>query len=84
MKKAVEVFHYDLAITDRHVENNIPRTFAYCANVHDEQQFTTAPENAERIGELFCEAISQAAVRLDLRCPLSGTYSIGNNWKETH
>jgi len=84
MKKAVEVFHYDLAVTDRHVENNIPRTFAYCANVHDEQQFTTAPENAERIGELFCEAISQAAIRLDLRCPLSGTYSIGNNWKETH
>ena len=84
MKKAVEVFHYDLATVDRHVENNLPRTFSYCANVHDEQQLTTAPENAETIGELFCQSISQAALRLNLRCPLSGTYAIGKNWKETH
>ena len=27
---------------------------------------------------------SNAGIDLDIRCPLTGEYIIGNNWKETH
>ena len=84
MKTAVDIFHFDLATEAGHVVNGYPKTFAYCANVHDEQQITTDQKYADELGKMFCRAITLAAERLKLRCPLSGTYSIGNNWKETH
>jgi len=30
------------------------------------------------------EAIEEAGVALGLRCPVTGEYHVGNNWKETH
>lgn len=84
MKTAVDIFHFDLATEAGHVVNGYPKTFAYCANVHDEQQITTDEKYAEELGTMFCRAVTLAAERLKLRCALSGTYKIGNNWKETH
>lgn len=84
MKKALVVFHYDLATKAGFVVDDYPVNFAYVANVHDEVQLSADPEIADQLGQLFCQAITQAAERLNMRCPLSGTYQIGNNWKETH
>lgn len=84
MKKAVEVFHYDLAANAGFVRDGYPVNFSYVANVHDEVQLSVDPDDAPVVGQLFADAITLAAERLKMRCPLSGTYQIGQNWKETH
>ena len=78
MKMALVLFHYECAA-------DIPRdAFGYCANVHDEVQIEADPCVAEEIGQRFCEAITLAGERLGVRCPLSGSAAVGDNWKETH
>lgn len=84
MKKALVVFHYELATEAGHVVDEQPMTFKYCANVHDEVQMSCEPEHAETLGKLFAQAIAIAGERLGLRCPTSGSYDIGENWLETH
>lgn len=59
-------------------------TVFLCANVHDEQQFEALPDFAENVGQAFADAITEAGVRLDVRCPLSGSYDIGPTWADTH
>jgi DNA polymerase-1 len=73
MKKALQIFD-----TAPHGE------FGYCANVHDEVQLETAPENAEWLGRAFADAIVTAGELLNVKCPLAGEFSVGNNWAETH
>lgn len=84
MKKALVVFHFDVAPKAGHVVNNQPITFKYCANVHDEVQLSVQPEYAKEIGQLFAKSIEIAGTQLELKCPVSGSYDIGDNWKETH
>lgn len=84
MKKALVTFHFDLATEAGHVVDGKPVTFNYCANVHDEVQMSVRPEHAETIGKLFAQAITKAGELLKLKCPVSGSYDIGDNWKETH
>jgi DNA polymerase-1 len=84
MKKALVVFHFELATAAGHVVDGKPKTFAYCANVHDEVQLSVQPEYAEEIGQMFADAICIAGERLNLKCPVSGSYDIGENWRETH
>ena len=84
MKKAMQVFHYDLAVKNKLVVDGQLKGFAYVANVHDEVQFSSDPDVADTVGQTFADSITEAAVRLVKRCPLSGTYEIGDNWKETH
>lgn len=52
--------------------------------VHDELQFECKPEYAELLGKTAAQCVESAAVRLGFRVPMSGTYSIGDNWSETH
>jgi hypothetical protein len=52
--------------------------------VHDEAQIECRPEIADLVGKAFVDAIKDAGVAYGLRCPLSGEYSIGANWRETH
>ena len=55
--------------------------------VHDEWQTLVLTEDesvATRLGELQAEAIKLAGEKLNVRCPLSGSYRIGKNWAETH
>lgn len=84
MKKALVVFHFDLATKAGHVVDDVPVHFNYCANVHDEVQMSVRPQHAASVGSLFAEAIKVAGEQLNLKCPTSGSYDIGNNWKETH
>ena len=76
MKKALVIFNNKLkcGIIDA----------KFCANVHDEWQVEVLEEDAERVGKMGVAAIEEAGVALKLRCPTTGEYHVGNNWKETH
>jgi DNA polymerase I len=56
----------------------------FCANVHDEWQIEVPEEDADRVGRMAVKAIEDAGKYFKMRCPLTGEYSVGNNWKETH
>ena len=84
MKKAAQVFHYAFAVKKQLVVDGQLKGFAYVANVHDEVQFSADPDVADVVGKTFADSITEAAARLGMRCPLSGTHEIGDNWKETH
>jgi DNA polymerase-1 len=84
MKKALQVFHYDMCASEGYVVNDMPVHFNYCANVHDEVQMSCEPDHAEKLGGMFADAITKAGEELCLRCPTSGSYDIGSSWKETH
>ncbi len=58
--------------------------YALCANVHDEVQIECRPDIAEDVGRSFAESITEAGRRLNVRCPLAGSYDIGTTWAETH
>jgi DNA polymerase I-like protein with 3'-5' exonuclease and polymerase domains len=80
MKKA-------LCILDSEIQNRgyAPGAdYEFMVNVHDEWQIECRPEIADEIGKLGCEAITQAGEHFQFRCPLSGSYKVGNTWAETH
>jgi len=52
--------------------------------IHDEWQTETLERNAERVGVTQAEAIASSTERFGLRCPMAGSYKIGDNWFETH
>jgi DNA polymerase I-like protein with 3'-5' exonuclease and polymerase domains len=52
--------------------------------IHDEIQFSCAPEHADELGRTFCNALSKAGKTLKFNCPIDGEFSVGANWKETH
>lgn len=54
------------------------------AYVHDEVQFSCAPENAKEFGQVFVDCIKRAGEILNVKCPLDGEYKVGKNWAETH
>ena len=87
MKKALALWHFDRAVTLELVD---PGTFlvkgdwAYCANVHDEVQNECDPDLSKIIGQGFADSITQAGIELGVRCPLAGTFDVGENWKATH
>lgn len=56
----------------------------FVANVHDEWQMEVVEEDAEKVGKMAVQAITEAGKVLGLRCPLAGEYKVGNNWAETH
>jgi DNA polymerase I-like protein with 3'-5' exonuclease and polymerase domains len=58
--------------------------YKFVANVHDEWQIEVEVGRADEAGKLGVEAIAEAGIVLSMRCPLSGEYKVGNNWKETH
>jgi len=58
--------------------------YKFVANVHDEWQIEVEEKRADEVGKLGVQSIADAGVILNMRCPLSGEYRVGNNWKETH
>lgn len=51
---------------------------------HDEAQWETAPEYADRVGEIAVEAARLAGEKLKFRCPVGAEYSKGLTWYDTH
>ena len=76
MKKAIVIF-------DSKVKQN-KWNIKMVAWVHDEAQIECAPDIADAVGKAFVDAIREAGEFYNLRCPLSGEYSVGRNWRETH
>ena len=76
MKKA-------LVLLEKEIEKNNIDALPV-ANVHDEFQYQVKENQADKLGQLAVQAITNAGNELNLRCPLTGEYKIGNNWKETH
>jgi DNA polymerase I len=76
MKEALVVFKKEL---QRH---KIWHEFK--ANVHDEFQIECREEDADRVGQLGKDAIKQAGINFNMKCPLDGEYKYGRTWKETH
>lgn len=85
MKKALAIFHFELCREAGYVDDRgYTVNFNYCANVHDEVQKSAPDGHIQILCGLFAKAITLAGERLGVRCPLSGSFDIGNNWKETH
>jgi DNA polymerase I-like protein with 3'-5' exonuclease and polymerase domains len=76
MKQALVIFNKEL--------RNAKIDFKFVANVHDEWQIEVEESRAEEVGMLGVKAITNAGIELSMRCPLTGEYKVGNNWKETH
>lgn len=51
---------------------------------HDEFQFEAHPSIAEELGQAIVESMEEAGRRLKLQCPMTGEYTVGANWAETH
>ena len=58
--------------------------YKFVANVHDEWQIEVEEAYADMVGKVGVQAIEQAGRVLEMRCPLTGDYKVGNSWKETH
>lgn len=56
----------------------------FVVNVHDEWQMEVAAKDAEKVGQMAVQAITEAGKALGLRCPLAGEYKVGSNWADTH
>jgi len=58
--------------------------YMFVGNIHDEFQAEVREDHAEEFARLAERAIAEAGKPFNLRCPLSGSATIGNTWKETH
>jgi len=76
MKKALVLFNEQI------VKNKWPVKIV--VNVHDEFQWETTEKYATITGEAGKQAIIDAGLFYNLRCPLDGEYKIGKSWRETH
>jgi DNA polymerase I-like protein with 3'-5' exonuclease and polymerase domains len=56
----------------------------FVANVHDEFQIECKEDIADLVGKAGVQAIKEAGLAYNLRCPLDGEYKVGANWRETH
>lgn len=74
MKQALVIFS----------ESIKPYNAKIVGNIHDEWQVEVPEEHADTVGKLGVEAIIAAGLHFEMRCPLDGEYSIGDNWSETH
>jgi hypothetical protein len=56
----------------------------FVGNVHDEGQLDAKTSDAETIGQVCCDAITEGGLALGFKVPLSGKYKVGANWAECH
>ena len=58
--------------------------YTRCAYVHDEQQFSVLPSEAERVAELLVEAAPLAGQYYKFKVPITAASDIGDSWAATH
>jgi DNA polymerase I-like protein with 3'-5' exonuclease and polymerase domains len=80
MKKALVIFNESLRVSGL----SSPVDYAFVLNVHDEWQLEVKPELAGEVGTKAVDSIRAAGTYFHLRCPLSGEFKIGDNWRDTH
>jgi hypothetical protein len=56
----------------------------FVANIHDEFQMEVPEHLAAEVGEMGKDAIRDAGIALNLRCPLAGSFDKGHNWADSH
>jgi len=52
--------------------------------IHDEIQVATKEEYTEVVGNALVHCAKKAGEAFDFKVPLDSSYSVGNNWSETH
>jgi DNA polymerase-1 len=80
MKKALVLFEASVASPLRSTGGIVE----YVANVHDEFQIETEETHAEFIGKSAADCITRAGEHFNFRCPLAGSYGVGDSWRDTH
>jgi len=58
--------------------------YTRCAYVHDEQQFSVLPSEAERVARLLVEAAPLAGQYYKFKVPITAASDIGDSWASTH
>ena len=58
--------------------------YTRCAYVHDEQQFSVIPREAERVAEILVNAAPLAGDYYKFRVPITAASDIGKSWSDTH
>lgn len=58
--------------------------YEFVANIHDEWQIECDEAIAEEVGRMAVDAIRLAGEHYNFRCPLTGGYSVGRTWADTH
>lgn len=60
--------------------------FHFVANIHDEFQMEVKDDGVspDLVGSLAADCIRRAGDHFNFRCPLSGSYSTGRTWADTH
>jgi len=52
--------------------------------VHDEIQCAVKTVHSDKLGKLCVQAIENVGEQYKLRCPITGEYKVGENWRDTH
>ena len=60
------------------------RDYTRCAYVHDEQQFSVIPNEADTVARLLENAALRAGEYYNFRVPITAAADVGNNWAATH
>ena len=58
--------------------------YTRCAYVHDEQQFSVVPAEAERVADLLVKAAPIAGQYYRFKVPITAASDIGDSWAATH
>ena len=58
--------------------------YTRCAYVHDEQQFSVVPSEAEHVAKLLVDAAPIAGQYYKFKVPITAASDIGKNWAATH
>ena len=58
--------------------------YTRCAYVHDEQQFSVVPNEAEHVADLLVKAAPIAGEYYKSKVPITAASDIGENWASTH
>ncbi len=58
--------------------------YHFVGNIHDEVQTEVRQGQEDKFGRLAVSFLEAAGLHFKLRCPLTGEYSYGKSWAETH
>ena len=76
IKKATNIFY-------KHVEER-GLEVRQLLHIYDEIDVECKPEIAEEVGKLIVQSMEESGKFFNFKCPITGNYSVGNNWAEIH